>query len=328
MALWRWFSSCSSLTLCRIGRPPRRFAVGSIGCYSACNSWLIRKLDDADGQNGVGCAHNRNTPLIQLQACPNTVCPLKIASGQLVRQVVPSADTVMITTAPKAPGPQPVFPDPRRSALARTHRADPDTGAPLSLHRRRVPATDLHRTPARHRGRSLVAPHRASGRDPAPPRAGSGRTGRRTSGGASCHAGQRRHPAQAGPPDRTRGTGCGSGCHGIDDWAWRKGHHYGTIVVDLERRKVVDLLPDRDADTVARWLAEHPEIEVISRDRSAAYADAARRGAPQALSSGGRWHLLENLSQTVRTALDRHGPTLREAAQGVHSPVTGRTGGE
>jgi DNA-binding NarL/FixJ family response regulator len=110
---------------------------------------------------------------------------------------------------------------------------------------------------------------------------------------------------------------------GLDDWAWRKGHRYGTIVVDLERHKVVDLLPDREADTVAQWLAEHPEIEVVSRDRGAAYADAARRGAPQALQAADRWHLLENLSQAVRAALDRHGSTLREAAQGVHSPTTG-----
>src|SRR3954469_5021486 len=105
--------------------------------------------------------------------------------------------------------------------------------------------------------------------------------------------------------------------------AWRKGHHYGTIVVDLERHKVLDLLPDREADTVAQWLTEHPEIEVVSRDRGAAYADAARRGAPQALQAADRWHLLENLGQAVRTALDRHGPTLREAAQRVHSPITG-----
>ncbi|UEM18701.1 transposase [Skermanella mucosa] len=72
---------------------------------------------------------------------------------------------------------------------------------------------------------------------------------------------------------------------GINDWAWRKGHHYGTIVVDLERRKVVDLLADREADTVARRLVEQPEIKVISRDRSAAYADAAPR-TPGASGSG------------------------------------------
>ena len=55
---------------------------------------------------------------------------------------------------------------------------------------------------------------------------------------------------------------------GIDDWAWRKGQRYGTIVVDLERSDVIDLLPDRDADTVAAWLKAHPDIEVVGRDRS------------------------------------------------------------
>ena len=63
---------------------------------------------------------------------------------------------------------------------------------------------------------------------------------------------------------------------GIDDWAWRKGQCYGTIVVDLERSDVIDLLPDREADTVAGWLKEHPGIEVVSRDRSATYAEAEK----------------------------------------------------
>jgi transposase len=70
---------------------------------------------------------------------------------------------------------------------------------------------------------------------------------------------------------------------GIDDWAWRKGqHHYGTILVDLERRRVVDVLPVRTADAVATWLKGHPEITTISRDRHGPYAEGVRRGAPQA----------------------------------------------
>lgn len=58
---------------------------------------------------------------------------------------------------------------------------------------------------------------------------------------------------------------------GIDDWAWKKGHRYGTIVCDLERRQVIDLLPDREAATVEAWLADHPAIEIVSRDRGGAY---------------------------------------------------------
>ena len=66
---------------------------------------------------------------------------------------------------------------------------------------------------------------------------------------------------------------------GVDDWAWRKGHQYGTILVDLEKSDVVDLLPDREAETVAAWLKAHPGIEVVSRDRSPTYAQAATKGA-------------------------------------------------
>jgi transposase len=69
----------------------------------------------------------------------------------------------------------------------------------------------------------------------------------------------------------------------IDDWAWRKGTRYGTILVDLEWRRVIDLLPDREPETVSAWLATHPTIEFISRDRASAYADAALRGVPQAI---------------------------------------------
>ena len=69
---------------------------------------------------------------------------------------------------------------------------------------------------------------------------------------------------------------------GVDDWAWRRGHGYGTIVCDLERRRVIDLLPGRSAEPLRDWLDAHPSVRVVSRDRSGPYAEAARTGAPAA----------------------------------------------
>jgi transposase len=86
---------------------------------------------------------------------------------------------------------------------------------------------------------------------------------------------------------------------GVDDWAKRKGTAYGTILVDLERHQVIDLLPDRTAETVEQWLKEHPGIEVVTRDRSTEYARGVTNGAPQAQQVADRWHLLLNLRQML-----------------------------
>jgi transposase len=102
---------------------------------------------------------------------------------------------------------------------------------------------------------------------------------------------------------------------GIDDLAWRKGHRYGTILCDLEKRKVIDLLPDRASETVATWLRKHPGTEVVSRDRGGIYAEATRKGAPRAVQVADRWHLLRNLSEALKNALDPHHRLLAQAGR-------------
>ena len=97
---------------------------------------------------------------------------------------------------------------------------------------------------------------------------------------------------------------------GVDDFALRTRHTYGTILVDLERRQPVALLPERTADTVAQWLQEHPGVEVIARDRSSAYAEGARQGAPAAIQVADRFHVLQNLREALDQVFLTHGKAL------------------
>ena len=100
---------------------------------------------------------------------------------------------------------------------------------------------------------------------------------------------------------------------GIDDWAFRRNHRYGTIVCDLERRRVVALLPDRERATIEAWLGAHPEIEVVSRDRGGGYGEAAAKALPHALQVADRWHLFENASGAFLDAVRKSMRAIRPA---------------
>lgn len=108
---------------------------------------------------------------------------------------------------------------------------------------------------------------------------------------------------------------------GVDDWAYRKGRNYGTILVDLEAHRVVDVLPNRTSAAFAAWLTTHPEIEVVSRDRATGYADAIRQAAPQATDVADRFHILKNLTDALERVVNRQHPALRAAARPVEEPV-------
>ena len=102
---------------------------------------------------------------------------------------------------------------------------------------------------------------------------------------------------------------------GIADWAIKRGHRYGTVIVDLVMRQPIEVLGRREATIVADWLGRHPTIEVVARDRAGAYSDAARTASPCAQQVADRWHLLSNLRDSVERLLVRHSAGVRETAR-------------
>ncbi len=102
---------------------------------------------------------------------------------------------------------------------------------------------------------------------------------------------------------------------GVDDWAWKRGQTYGTLLVDLELRKPIELLADRKEETLTAWLITHPEIDVISRDRGGEYAAAARKAAPQAQQIADKFHLLKNLRDGLKDLMARKQKVLPEVEE-------------
>jgi transposase len=264
------------------------WALSLIACCSGVGgvclgrgSASVRLLDPhppVAARSHCGCARDRGGAGHHLRPC--------CGGGQLLagvwRAIRPDAPPLSAAVA--------------RSATARTGRRTPHAGAPLPLPHGRLPAADLRRaTRPGHRpavGAADLPPRRLG----PIPRRRAGRPSRCRPGAPPDAARRQGYPAaRRAPPSVAPGTGPARAV-GIDEWAWRRRRRYGTILCDLERRRVVDLLPDRNPAAAKAWLRAHPEIGFVARGRSGGFAGAASQAAPGAVQVADRWHSMENAS--------------------------------
>ena len=187
--------------------------------------------------------------------------------------------------------PQPLRARPRRSALAGPARAAARPGAAVPLPPPVLPAADLRRTPGGCRGGPARRTERLGGLQRHLGLALGGEAGARLAERSPCLPAPTRCCAGRRAPVRRRAPAPTPRVLAVDDWAWRRGHRYGTVLVDLERNRVVDLLPDRQAETLAAWLRAHPGVEVVAGTAPAPTRTARARARPRAVQVADRWRV-------------------------------------